>query len=155
MKKFMCIFLLLTVIILFSGCNKSVSTEEIYNENTDNLEQIVTFLSNNENVREITKDSPGLFYDYPYTYYDGLFYVTLTQSNIERNDETEEINQTIKDNFVCVFYDIDEDIVVFQTIGEFGYGEYIVYTKTGEPYSDETFSISKWLDTNWYLAATN
>lgn len=155
MKKLIGTFLLLSGIFMFSSCNKSSSTETIYNDNVASLEQIVTFFSNNKNVREITTDNPGLFYDYPYTNYDGIYYITQTKSIIQKNDETKKINQAIRDYFITIFHDKNEAVVIFQTIGELGYGEYIIYTETGNPYSDDTFFITKWLDTNWYIAKTN
>lgn len=155
MNKIISICMILFLLLSFTSCKSSVNTEMIYNENKADLEQIVTYFGNNENIREITTDNPGLFYDYPYINCDGVYYITQTKTDIQKNDETENINQTVKDNFVCVVYEKDENVVVFQTIAEFGYGEYIIYTESGEPYSDKTFSVSKQLNSNWYIAATN
>lgn len=149
-KSVFCI--LFSFIFLLSGCSKSIDTKQVYYDNVNDLNIVVEFLSKNKNIREITKDNPGLFYEYPFECVDGLCYIFDAETDMQENADTHRVSEIIKDNFVRVYTEDENRIIIFQTIAKFGYGEYIIYTETGQPCSDEYTFEKTWLNKNWYTA---
>jgi hypothetical protein len=157
MKKL--ILILALSLLTLTGCNQKVNTEDIYISEYNNLMKAVDDLSSYKNVTEVTKEYPGVLSDSYYKNYDDIYYITeieISNKDVEINNESiDNINSLVKKFFNRIIIDHDENIIIFQTISKFGYGEYLIYSKNKIQQSDITLTLSSWLDDNWYIATSN
>lgn len=146
-------------LLAFTGCNRKMDAKDIYTFEYNNLMKVVDDLNLYSDIKEITKECPGILSDNIYKNYDNVYYITETKTtnkSIEINNESvDNINELINDYFERIIIDREENIIIFQTISKFGYGEYLVYSKDKIQQSDKTLVLSTWLDDNWYIATSN
>lgn len=157
MKKLILIlplFLLILSIIL-TGCKQKVDTKNIYVTEYNNLMKAVDDLSSHINITEVSKEYPGVLSDSYYKNYDGIYFETSKKEIGMNNESISNISNLMNKYFVRIIIDRAENIIIFQTISEFGYGEYLIYSKNKIQQSDKTLTLSSWLDDNWYIATSN
>ena len=90
-----------------------------------------------------------------YKNYDGIYFETSKKDIGMNNESISNISNLMNKYFVRIIIDRAENIIIFQTISEFGYGEYLIYSKNKIQQSDKTLTLSSWLDDNWYIATSN
>lgn len=157
MKKLILIlplFLLILSIIL-TGCKQKVDTKNIYVTEYNNLMKAVDDLSSHINITEVSKEYPGVLSDSYYKNYDGIYFETSKKDIGMNNESISNISNLMNKYFVRIIIDRAENIIIFQTISEFRYGEYLIYSKNKIQQSDKTLTLSSWLDDNWYIATSN
>ena len=153
------ILLLFLSILTFTGCSQKVNLKDIYTYEYDNLMTAVNDLSLYKNIKEVTKESPGILSDSYYKKYNNMYYIFETKptdknSNINA-ESIDNINNLVDNHFERIIIDRDEDIYIFQIVSELGHGEYLIYSKNKTQQSDDTLILSNWLDANWYIATSN
>lgn len=155
--KLMLIFAL--SLLSFTGCSQKVYAKDIYTSEYNNLMKVVDDVSLYSNIKEVTRENPGILSNNSYKNYDNVYYIVETKNSnksIEINNESvDNINGLINNYFERIIIDREENIIIFQTISEFGYGEYLIYSKDKIQQSDKTLVLSTWLDDNWYIATSN
>ena len=135
------------------GCEKKISPESFYENNQESLEQIVSFLKENDNIEEITKDWPLLNGDFVYSKCNGIYYITTNNEKIKASDSTRLLKE-IMEQLVYIFpyYYNDNFAVRFVTKSKLGEGEYLIYTENGEELQEKYIIAEKWLSDHWYIA---
>lgn len=146
-------------LLSFTGCSQKINIKDVYISEYNNLTKTVNDLNLYSNIKEVTRECPGILSDNPYKNYDNVYYIVETKNSnksIEINNESvDNINALINNYFERIIIDREENIIIFQTISEFGYGEYLIYSKDKIQQSDKTLVLSTWLDDNWYIATSN
>lgn len=163
MKRLLQQLLILALsLLIFTGCNQKTDAKDIYTSEYNNLMQAVDDLKLYSDIEEITKEYPGapvVLSDKSYENYDNVYYIFETKNsnkNLEINSVIiDNINRLVNNYFERIIIDNEENIIIFQTISEFGYGEYLIYSKDKTQQSDKTLILSEWLDDNWYIATSN
>ncbi|MDD6709595.1 MAG: hypothetical protein PUE26_05495 [Ruminococcus sp.] len=60
-----------------------------------------------------------------YKNYDGIYFEASNKDIGINGESISNISSLVKKYFVRIIVDHDENIIIFQTISEFGYGEYL------------------------------